>query len=69
MYSKDYFNVGRLKVELVNDQNQPLRKDMSNSNIDIYCRKATHDQSGIKIAITPKEKVTNSNTSTFPNDT
>ena len=39
MYSKDYFNVGRLKVELVNDQNQALRKDLANSNIDIISEK------------------------------
>jgi hypothetical protein len=39
MYSKDYFNVGRLKVELVNDQNQALRKDLPNSNIDINLEK------------------------------
>lgn len=31
MYTRDYFNVGRLKVELVNDKNEPIRKDLPNS--------------------------------------
>ncbi len=31
MYTRDYFSIGRLKVELVNDKNEPLRKDIPNS--------------------------------------
>ncbi len=31
MYTRDYFNVGRIKVELTNDKHLPLKNDIPSS--------------------------------------
>ena len=61
MYTRDYFSIGRLKVELVNDQGEPLKKELQNSTYLINHRKTTHGESIRKVKGNQKEKVINLN--------